>query len=166
MHDYRLRYLLEYPLLLAEKKILSTYSEQSRRDDIESIGYILVYFLRGSLPWQGLVADTKKKKYEAILAKKLATSAEMLCKGIPSEFVSYFNHVHSLRFDERPDYDYLKQLFRELFLKKGYAYDNAYDWVANEPRESEVYKEYPVDLEEDEARRQMGDDSDLEGSQY
>ena len=141
-----------------------TRSEQSRRDDIESLGYVLVYFLRGSLPWQGLKADSKKKKYDAILEKKTSISSEVLCRNLPSEFVSYFDHVHSLRFDERPDYDYLKQLFRELFFSKGYVYDNVFDWARYEPSNT-AHKEYPVDEEEDESRRQMGVDSDLGGSQ-
>ena len=102
--------------------------EQSRRDDLESLGYVLMYFLRGSLPWQGLKANTKQQKYERILEKKIQTSTEMLCKGFPAEFRSYFEHIRSLRFDDRPDYDYLKRLFRELFFRKGYSYDNIFDW--------------------------------------
>lgn len=93
---------------------------------------MLAYFLRGSLPWQGLKATTKKQKYEIILEKKISTSTEMLCKGFPIEFQSYFEHVRSLRFDDRPDYDHLKRLFRELFFRKGYSYDNVYDWAARE----------------------------------
>lgn len=103
-------------------------AEQSRRDDLESLGYVLTYFLRGSLPWQGLKATTKKQKYEIILEKKISTPTEVLCKGFPAEFRSYFEHVRTLRFDDRPDYDYLKRLFRELFFRKGFTYDNVYDW--------------------------------------
>jgi len=102
--------------------------EQSRRDDLESLGYVLMYFLRGSLPWQGLKATTKKQKYERIMERKVTTTTEMLCKGFPSEFRSYFEHVRSLRFDDRPDYDYLKRLFRELFFRKSFSYDNMFDW--------------------------------------
>ena len=58
--------------------------EQSRRDDLESLGYVLMYFNRGSLPWQGLKAQTKKQKYERISEKKLSTPIEVLCKGFPS----------------------------------------------------------------------------------
>ena len=102
--------------------------EQSRRDDLESLGYVLMYFLRGSLPWQGLKAVTKKQKYERILERKVTTTTEMLCKGFPAEFQTYFEHVRSLRFDDRPDYDYLKRLFRELFFRKSFSYDNMFDW--------------------------------------
>lgn len=102
--------------------------EQARRDDMESLGYVLMYFLRGSLPWQGLKANTKTQKYERILERKISTSTEMLCRGFPAEFRSYFEHVRSLRFDDRPDYDYVKRLFRELFFRKGFSYDNIFDW--------------------------------------
>jgi len=102
--------------------------EQSRRDDLESLGYVLIYFLRGSLPWQGLKASTKRQKYERILEKKATIPVEQLCKGFPSEFRAYFEHVRALRFDDRPDYDFLKRLFRELFFRKGFSYDNMFDW--------------------------------------
>jgi hypothetical protein len=59
--------------------------EQSRRDDLESLGYVLMYFNRGSLPWQGLKAATKRQKYERISEKKMSTPIEELCKGYPGE---------------------------------------------------------------------------------
>lgn len=156
---------------------------QSRRDDLESLGYVLMYFLRGSLPWQGLKAATKKQKcvrrwwlcwpwrgvsfklkaslcllvaasecklrqlptcspllaitnfpasptlppplplsrYEKISEKKMATPTEYLCKGFPTEFVVFFQYVRSLRFDDKPDYAYLRKLFRDLFVREGEA---------------------------------------------
>ena len=66
--------------------------EQSRRDDMESMGYVLLYFLRGSLPWQGLKAQTKREKYDKISDKKYSTPIEVLCKGFPSEFATYLNY--------------------------------------------------------------------------
>jgi len=103
--------------------------EQSRRDDLESLGYVLMYFIRGSLPWQGLRANTKKQKYERIMDRKMSTSTEQLCKGYPTEFRSYFEYCRSLRFEDRPDYAYLKRLFKELFYRKGFQYDNMFDWT-------------------------------------
>lgn len=91
--------------------------EQSRRDDLESLGYVLLYFLRGSLPWQGLRAANKEEKYAKILMKKRTTSFEDLCRGQPPEFCLYFNYVRSLQFDERPDYAYLRRLFKSLHAK-------------------------------------------------
>ncbi|XP_019156503.1 PREDICTED: casein kinase 1-like protein 3 [Ipomoea nil] len=103
--------------------------EQSRRDDLESLGYVLLYFLRGSLPWQGLKAATKKQKYDKICEKKLSTPIEVLCKSHPVEFASYFHYCHSLTFDQRPDYGFLKRLFRELFTREGYEFDYIFDWT-------------------------------------
>ena len=93
--------------------------EQSRRDDIESLGYVMMYFLRGSLPWQGLKAATKKQKYEKISEKKMVTAIEILCRGFPSEFVTYFQYCRSLRFDDKPDYSYLRKQLRDLFTCEG-----------------------------------------------
>ncbi|KNA13910.1 hypothetical protein SOVF_112380 [Spinacia oleracea] len=103
--------------------------EQSRRDDLESLGYVLMYFLRGSLPWQGLKANTKKQKYDKISEKKMMTPIEVLCKSYPSEFVSYFHYCRSLRFEDKPDYAYLKRLFRDLFIREGYQFDYVFDWT-------------------------------------
>ncbi|KAL7084309.1 hypothetical protein ACP275_14G216800 [Erythranthe tilingii] len=103
--------------------------EQSRRDDLESLGYVLMYFLRGSLPWQGLKAGTKKQKYDKISEKKMLTPVEVLCKSCPSEFISYFHYCRSLRFEDKPDYSYLKRLFRDLFSREGYQLDHVFDWT-------------------------------------
>ncbi|CAM8963188.1 unnamed protein product [Rhodiola kirilowii] len=103
--------------------------EQSRRDDLESLGYVLLYFLRGSFPWQGLRAGTKKQKYDIISEKKLSTPIEVLCKSFPSEFVLYFHYCRSLRFEDKPDYSYLKRLFRDYFIREGYQFDYIFDWT-------------------------------------
>ncbi|KAL3726955.1 hypothetical protein ACJRO7_031803 [Eucalyptus globulus] len=103
--------------------------EQSRRDDLESLGYVLMYFLRGSLPWQGLKAGTKKQKYDKISEKKMLTPIEVLCRSYPSEFTSYFHYCRSLRFEDKPDYSYLKRLFRDLFIREGYQFDYVFDWT-------------------------------------
>ncbi len=103
--------------------------EQSRRDDLEAIGYVLMYFSRGSLPWQGLRASNKKKRYKKIREVKSVTSVESLCKGFPKEFADYIRYCRNLKFDEKPDYDYLKKLFRDLFAHMGFKHDYIYDWV-------------------------------------
>ncbi|XP_030526254.1 casein kinase 1-like protein 2 [Rhodamnia argentea] len=112
--------------------------EQSRRDDLESLGYVLMYFLRGSLPWQGLKAGTKKQKYEKISEKKVSTSIEALCRGYPSEFASYFHYCRSLRFDDKPDYTYLKRLFRDLFIREGFQFDYVFDWTILKYQQSQI----------------------------
>jgi len=102
--------------------------EQSRRDDLESLGYVLMYFNRGSLPWQGLRAATKRQKYERISEKKMSTPIEELCRSFPAEFATYLNYCRTLRFDEKPDYSYLRQLLRNLFHRQGFTYDYVFDW--------------------------------------
>jgi len=103
--------------------------EQSRRDDLETLGYVLMYLLRGSLPWQGLKADTKRRKYEKISEVKMATSIEELCDGYPSEFATYLSYTRSLRFEDKPDYGYLRRIFRDLFEREGYEWDYVFDWM-------------------------------------
>lgn len=117
--------------------------EQSRRDDLESLGYVLLYFLRGSLPWQGLKAATKKQKYDKICEKKLSTPIEVLCKSHPVEFASYFHYCHSLTFDQRPDYGFLKRLFRELFTREGYEFDYIFDWTILKYQQAQKNKTQP-----------------------
>ncbi|GMM32120.1 serine/threonine protein kinase [Martiniozyma asiatica (nom. inval.)] len=103
--------------------------EQSRRDDLESLGYVLIYFCKGSLPWQGLKAATKRQKYDRILEKKMTISSENLAQGLPVEFTFYLDYVRSLRFEDKPDYIYLRRLFRDLFMRKQYVYDYIFDWT-------------------------------------
>lgn len=95
---------------------------------MESLGYVLMYFLRGSLPWQGLKAATKKQKYDRIMEKKMTTPTEYLCRSFPNEFAIYLNYTRSLRFDDKPDYSYLRKIFRDLFVREGYQYDYVFDW--------------------------------------
>uniref|UniRef100_A0A182QQP7 non-specific serine/threonine protein kinase n=1 Tax=Anopheles farauti TaxID=69004 RepID=A0A182QQP7_9DIPT len=103
--------------------------EQSRRDDMESLGYMMMYFIRGSLPWQGLKATNKKQKYEMISEKKMSTPVEVLCQSFPAEFSMYLCYCRGLRFDEEPDYMYLRQLFRILFRTLNFHYDYNFDWT-------------------------------------
>lgn len=103
--------------------------EQSRRDDVESLGYILLYFLRGKLPWQGLHADTKKEKYTKIMEMKIEMSISELCSGQPDEFKVYIEYCRALRFEDCPDYRYLRALFSDLMKRKQFADDGIYDWM-------------------------------------
>ena len=86
--------------------------EQSRRDDLESIGYMLIFFMKGVLPWQGL--KNCNEKYTRIMEKKLQIPTEILCYGLPDEIIYYLNYTKNLRFEDRPDYDYLRGLFIKL----------------------------------------------------
>lgn len=86
--------------------------------------YPIMWSVLLSLPWQGLKAGTKKQKYDKISEKKMLTTIEVLCKSYPSEFTSYFHYCRSLRFDDKPDYSYLKRLFRDLFIREGKLFDS------------------------------------------
>ncbi|XP_068917282.1 casein kinase I isoform X2 [Tenebrio molitor] len=103
--------------------------EQSRRDDLEALGHMFMYFLRGSLPWQGLKADTLKERYQKIGDTKRATPIEVLCEGHPEEMATYLRYVRRLDFFETPDYEYLRGLFQNLYNRKGYPEDADFDWA-------------------------------------
>jgi len=103
--------------------------EQSRRDDLESLGYVLMYFLRGSLPWSGLKATTKKQKYEKIMEKKISTPIDKLCGGYPQEFATFLNYARALRFEDKPDYSYLRKLFASIVQRENIVFDYVFDWT-------------------------------------
>ncbi|KAH8249774.1 hypothetical protein KR032_012304, partial [Drosophila birchii] len=111
--------------------------EQSRRDDMESLGYCIMYFNLGKLPWQGISAANKKQKYEKILEKKSSISIETLCRGFPTEFALYMKYVRNLRFKEPPDHKYLRQLFRVLYRSLNYQFDFIFDWTVLQEQQIE-----------------------------
>lgn len=114
--------------------------EQSRRDDLEGLGYVMIYLLKGLLPWQGLKGDTKKEKYQNITDKKTSTPVELLCADLPIEFANYINYCKGLRFEDRPDYAMLKRNFKDLFLRLGMVQDYLYDWCLLKQSEQESKK--------------------------
>jgi casein kinase 1 len=103
--------------------------EQSRRDDLEALGHVFMYFLRGGLPWQGLKAATNKQKYEKIGEKKQLTPVKELTEGFPGEFGQYLQYVRDLGFEDAPDYDFLRGLFDTVLKKEGSTDDGQYDWM-------------------------------------
>lgn len=115
------------------------YPEQSRRDDLESLGYMMVYFLRGALPWQGINAVHQKKE-ELTLERKREIDAHTLCDGLPREFTGYFEHLSDLGVNDKPDYSYLRKQFTSLFKRKGFMYDNIFDWTFLKYLESVQHK--------------------------
>ena len=96
---------------------------------MESLGYVFMYFNRASLPWQGLSGVTKKQKLDKIREKKLSTPVEALCRGFPAEFGMYLDYCRGLRFEEMPDYRYLRLLFRRLLYNLRHQYDYVFDWA-------------------------------------
>mmetsp|Transcript_93242 Transcript_93242/g.263612 ORF Transcript_93242/g.263612 Transcript_93242/m.263612 type:complete len:343 (+) Transcript_93242:58-1086(+) len=98
--------------------------EQSRRDDLEAVGHMLFYFIRGSLPWSGLSAKTQEEKYRKICEKKEEVSLDDLCQSFPDAFKIYLRTARNLEFKERPDYHALRKLFRDV--RNGFG--NIEDW--------------------------------------
>jgi casein kinase I family protein HRR25 len=90
--------------------------EQSRRDDLESIGHMLIYLVKGYLPWANIGGSNVKKRYFRMLNLKKNTSTKTLCQNLPNEFLEYINYCKNLKFEEDPDYEYLRSLFRKILI--------------------------------------------------
>ena len=108
--------------------------KQSRRDDLESIGYILVRFLKGKLPWEKIKEENKTERNQKIYQSKMRNPPQILCDGLPDEFRVYFEVVGKMQFEEQPKYYQMRRMFKNLFLKKGFVYDNVCDWDDDAPR--------------------------------
>ena len=107
--------------------------EQSRRDDLESFGYVLAYLLKGGLPWMGVHARNKEEKYSKILNIKREVETETLLKNGPQELIDYLNYCKHMQYEQDPDYPYLIGLFVDLIIKTlKENIDYRYDWVTKE----------------------------------
>jgi len=106
--------------------------EQGRRDDLESLGYMIIYFLKKELPWQGIKDDPKKKdnRSNLIFKMKKNLSIEELCKGCPDFLVKYIRYCRLLKYTEVPNYYYLKSLFIQEMNKNKLMLDYHYDWAS------------------------------------
>ena len=102
--------------------------EQARRDDIESIAYNLIYFAKGKLPWQGVKTKNKKEKHKKIMESKLAHTPDILCANLPDVYVKLLKYARKLEFEDEPDYDNIKLLFKNYIEKKGDIMDMQFDW--------------------------------------
>ncbi|OAA65507.1 casein kinase 1 [Niveomyces insectorum RCEF 264] len=102
---------------------------QSRRDDLEALGHVFMYFLRGSLPWQGVKAAQRDVRYDLMCERKQATTIADLCGDFPPEFAQYLAYARGLSFDGDPDYDHLQCLFDRVLADLGDEHDTTYDWV-------------------------------------
>jgi len=98
----------------------------SPRNDLETIGYVLIQFLQSRLPWH---EESEFDDCELVFEKKGSVSLEDLCKNQPQEFARYMEYVRSLEWDDKPNYSYLRKIFRNLYLKRGFKYDNVFDWT-------------------------------------
>jgi casein kinase I family protein HRR25 len=139
--------LIQYPLTMKKRftgtaryasiNALKGY-EHSRRDDLESLGYIFVYFLKGELPWQKIKAKNKEEKYNKILQKKLEISSKELCRGIPTEFEIFLDYIKKLKYEEKPDYDKLRNLLDKIMKDENYKNDYIFDWTLEEETNKEL----------------------------
>jgi serine/threonine protein kinase len=139
---YRSSTTLEHYPFINRKKLTGTarYAsinalkgyEQSRRDDLESVGYVLMYLLRGELPWQGMKGKTKEERYKNILQKKMDTKSSELCFGFPDELTRYVEYTRNLEYTQTPDYDMLRKLFNDVMKREKYKMDYIYDWTTKE----------------------------------
>ena len=102
---------------------------QSRRDDLEALGHVLLYFARGNLPWQNVKAPPNDAQYDLMCEKKQATTLDDLCRGFPPELAEYLTYTRSLAFDQDPDYDYLRGLFAKVLDGQGAEADGVFDWA-------------------------------------
>eukprot|EP00126_Sphaerothecum_destruens_P000042 Sdes_comp10057_c0_seq1m1649 len=102
--------------------------EQSRRDDLEALGHMFIYLMKGKLPWQGLKADTLKERYQKIGDTKVKISVEALCKDLPAEFATYLHYTRNLDFYEKPDYAHCVSLFTACCCREAGPLDDVFDW--------------------------------------
>lgn len=113
-------------------------NEQTPKDDLESLSYSFVYFLKGKLPWQGVNVSDKQLKNHIISQKKQSIPHSKVFEGLPTEFYEFFLAVHNLPQNERPNYSLYREMFRKLMLKNGYVYDYQYDWIALNKKKIEI----------------------------
>ena len=103
----------------------------SYRDDLESIGYLIIYFLRGKLPWQGLAVKDRQKKVKAVGQQKKTMPVEELCQDCPPEMQDYLKYVRSIQFYAEPKYERLRQFFVNILAQNKWSDDGVFDWVGN-----------------------------------
>ena len=104
--------------------------EQSRRDDLESLFYIIIYFIKGELPWQGIKYKNKTEKYNKIfeIKQKSIVKGGGLCDTLPSDFQTILDYILDLKFTEKPDYSLIKKIIEMILAKLNYVNDLQFDW--------------------------------------
>ena len=113
--------------------------EQSRRDDIEAIGYMMVYFMKGSLPWQGMVNSNPKKRYDRIKKMKLEIKLTDLCAGLPKETIKFIQYARDMKFEDKPNYNYLRSLLKRMATRINMKMDSSkFDWIVKENNEESI----------------------------
>ena len=101
----------------------------SRRDDIESFMYMILYFLAKKLPWQGLKAKTLGEKYKKIYNYKKDFNYKSFCKNFPAEITTLFEYVYSLAFMEKPSYEYMREMFNKILEERNLFIKDYFSWM-------------------------------------
>jgi len=104
--------------------------ELSRRDDLESLGYCIIYMLKGKLPWQGVMAENKMEKHKKVLVSKQNVPISELCKGLPIEVSQYMYYCRNLLFEDKPGYSQLYEWFEKVITRTHYSHGFEFDWKA------------------------------------
>lgn len=110
--------------------------QQSRRDDLESISYMMVYFYKGKLPWQNIPAKDKRDKLKKTYEKKRDTKLDELCEGCPKEFKQIIKYIRKLGYKETPDYAFIKYMLNKIRKRNKILNDGKYDWDTNNDTDS------------------------------
>ena len=106
-------------------------AEQSRRDDLESLFYVIIYFFRGNLPWQNLKIKSRQERFNRINYLKKNISYKILCKNLPQELYNFGTYIKHLKFEEDPDYNFLRNCFYSILKKINEKNDNKFSWLTN-----------------------------------
>ena len=122
--------------------------EVSRRDDLESLAYMMIHFVIGELPWMGIKAKSLGEKYKRVYEKKQETVPDEITKILPDEMKSFLNHILELEFEQKPNYDYLSGLIKSLKSKYGYQDDN-FEWL-----EPSIIKELYIKISQNKNEKQ------------
>ena len=104
-------------------------AEQSRRDDLESLFYVILYFFRGSVPWQNLKIKSRNERFKRINEIKKKVNYKLICKDLPEEFLDFANYIKHLNFEEEPNYKYMQKLFYLILLKIKEENDDNFSWI-------------------------------------
>ena len=107
-------------------------AELSRRDDLESAGYTILYLFKGKLPWQNIKAKSRKQKLRRIYKIKKYIKPEKMCENLPIEMAEYIKYVRTLEFEEKPDYDRLRSYFDSILIRIGTVNDMRFSWIKDE----------------------------------
>ena len=112
--------------------------EQSRRDDLESLFYVILFFMRGNLPWQNLKIKSKMERFNAINQIKKNINYKILCKNLPKELYEFGNYIRHLKFEEEPDYIFMKKCFYSILNNINEIFDNNFSWF----KDNKLFEQY------------------------